>query len=84
MSEYVWVWSAAFIMAILYGIMVLHLMGFIKIEDDGWHWGGRSRVRPDLTTEDDDVEIERNMAKNLILYVALLPFSCFPTDKVPF
>ncbi|TEB19065.1 hypothetical protein FA13DRAFT_1744787 [Coprinellus micaceus] len=81
MSEYVWVWSAAFIMAILYGIMVLHLMGFIKIEDDGWHWGGRSRVRPDLTTEDDDVEIERNMAKNLIFLSRWLQFS---GTSVPF
>ncbi|TEB06389.1 hypothetical protein FA13DRAFT_1749937 [Coprinellus micaceus] len=70
MSEYVWVWSAAFIMAILYGIM---------IEDDGWHWGGRSRVRPDLTTEDDDVEIERNMAKNLIFYPVVY-IICFPNS----
>ena len=73
MSEYVWVWSAAFIMAILYGIMFLHLSGFIIIDEDGWHWAGRTRVRPDLATEDDAIEIERNMAKNLILYVPFFP-----------
>ncbi|KAJ3542550.1 hypothetical protein NMY22_g3467 [Coprinellus aureogranulatus] len=70
MSEYVWVWSSAFIMAILYGIMYLVLSGFIAIDDEGrWHWVGWAGVKLDLATGDEAVQVERAMAKNLIVYV---------------
>ena len=67
MSEYVWVWASAFIMAILYAVMFLVMRGFLVVEG-GVQWVGGARVKPDLAAADNEEErAARNMANLLLL-----------------
>ena len=68
LSEYLWVWASAFIMAILYGVMFLVMRGFLIIGNgSGIRWRRASRVRLDLSEGDDDDERAARAMANLLL-----------------
>lgn len=68
--EYLWLWSAAGIMLIIYGVIALVMRGIILL-DDGLHivlpWKGKNRIKNDLTAADDDEERQSKMIANLML-----------------
>jgi hypothetical protein len=67
LTEYVWMWVSALVMAILYGIMFLVMRGFL-IVDNGVRWAKRRhRVRPDLSGGDDEEERAARAMANLLL-----------------
>ncbi|RXW18068.1 hypothetical protein EST38_g7786 [Candolleomyces aberdarensis] len=79
LSEYVWMWVSAFIMAILYGIMFLVMRGFL-IVGNGVRWAKRqNRVKLDLSGGDDEEErAARAMANLLLFYPAVYIICVFP------
>ncbi|KAJ2922562.1 hypothetical protein H1R20_g14516, partial [Candolleomyces eurysporus] len=79
LTEYVWMWVSAFIMAILYGIMFLVMRGFL-IVGNGVRWAKRQdRVKLDLSGGDDEEErAARAMANLLLFYPAVYIICVFP------
>jgi hypothetical protein len=68
LSEYLWVWSSAIIMSILYGIMFLFMRGFLVIGNGkGLRWKRASRVKLDLSGGDDEEERAARAMANLLL-----------------
>ncbi|RDB30849.1 hypothetical protein Hypma_005911 [Hypsizygus marmoreus] len=96
--EYLWMWLAAFIMLIIYGIIALVMRGILVIGDESgnesrwklrWDWSGNRGVRDRISTddmEDDDEDEERRQARaiaNLMLfYPAVYIFCVFPVGLV--
>ncbi|KAJ2922566.1 hypothetical protein H1R20_g14517, partial [Candolleomyces eurysporus] len=83
LSEYLWVWASAFIMAILYGIMFLVMRGFLIIGNGkGVRWAKKqSRVKLDLSAGDDEEErAARAMANLLLFYPAVYIICVFPNS----
>ncbi|KAH6906349.1 hypothetical protein BKA70DRAFT_1105730 [Coprinopsis sp. MPI-PUGE-AT-0042] len=81
LSEYLWVWFAAFSMIILYGIMFLVMRGFILIEN-GIHWRtSAKRVHLDLDEAETEEERESRAIANLLLfYPAVYVICVFPNS----
>lgn len=71
MSQYLYMWSTAIIMVILYGVMFLIMHGYV-IVDDGIHWyKGKQRVAMDLSIDEGKVDMEsKKVAKKLLLCVS--------------
>lgn len=91
LSEYLWVWLAAFSMIILYGIMFLVMRGFILIEN-GIHWRtSKNRVHLDLDEAETEDERETRAIANLLLlcvsqtsfFYHLLPLTAIPFIQLP-
>ncbi|KIK02188.1 hypothetical protein K443DRAFT_538876 [Laccaria amethystina LaAM-08-1] len=74
MSQYLYMWSTAIMMIILYGVMFLILHGYV-IVDDGIHWyKGKQRVAMDLSIDENTEKIDREskkVAKKLLFYPAV-------------
>jgi hypothetical protein len=69
-SEYLWVWSTAVALIILYGIMFLVIRGYVIIDEDGVHWHTNVRVHLDLSGGDTEEDREnKKIAKMMLLLV---------------
>ncbi|TFK18819.1 hypothetical protein FA15DRAFT_675005 [Coprinopsis marcescibilis] len=79
-SEYLWVWTAAILMGILYGIMFFVMRGFVAIEKGRVSWvGPRDRIKPDLDeAESEEEEENRYLANLLLFYPAVYIFCMLP------
>jgi len=90
--EYMWMWLAAFIMLIIYGITALVMRGILTIGDEsqrngrwrlGWSWSGRKRTRQAFL-DDENEEKEMRQAKaiaNLMLFYPAVYIICvFPVS----
>ncbi|KAJ2919918.1 hypothetical protein MD484_g441, partial [Candolleomyces efflorescens] len=77
LSEYLWVWSSAIIMTVLYGIMFLFMRGFLVIGGGkGLRWKRESRVRLDLEGGDDEEERAARAMANLLLFYPAVYILC--------
>ena len=71
MSQYLYMWSTAITMVILYGVMFLIMHGYVTV-DDGIQWyKGKQRVAMDLSIDEEEVDREsKKVAKKLLLCVS--------------
>jgi hypothetical protein len=63
--EYLWMWFAAFVMLILYGIIAIVMRGLLIIDGKKWRWNWHQnarrsdRLRMDRLALDEEDEEER-------------------------
>ncbi|TFK21879.1 hypothetical protein FA15DRAFT_672092 [Coprinopsis marcescibilis] len=79
-SEYLWVWTAAILMAVLYGFMFFVIRGFVVIEKGRVSWvSSRDRIKQELDeAESEEEEENRYLANLLLFYPAVYIFCMFP------
>ncbi|KAH6906560.1 hypothetical protein BKA70DRAFT_1287996 [Coprinopsis sp. MPI-PUGE-AT-0042] len=84
-TEYLYMWIAAFFMLILYVAMFVVLKGYASFEDGSIRWGRKSngeesssaRSTPNSDQYEDETE-SKDVAKMLLLYPAVYMFSIVP------
>ncbi|KAG2016373.1 hypothetical protein CC2G_009544 [Coprinopsis cinerea AmutBmut pab1-1] len=82
-SEYLWVWLAAFLMVVLYTLMFLVMRGFIVVER-GVRWRGSNGVNVNRHHHNDEMDEEeravRTIANLLLFYPAVYVVCVFPNS----
>lgn len=75
-SEYLWVWSTAVALIILYGFMFLVIQGYVIIDDDGLHWHGKARAHLDLSGGDTEEERDNKKIARMMLFYPAVYVGC--------